>query len=253
MSRCFSALLGFLLSFGLACHAAAEVHSSRDLPEKYRRAPYALMSLSVGAPNDGWQLRSKRLRRHSWLHIKRHSARASYGHPALVLMLERSARQMARQAPGSVLLVGDLSYKHGGPIAGHHSHESGRDADVAFFVKDRHDHSRILDHFVAFDGDGQAKDGSGLVFDDYRNWLLVQLWLKDHRATIQNVFISTPLRARLLRFASSHRSFAKYADDAAVLLHQPRNAEDHDDHFHVRIYCPKNQTPLCVQNVAVSD
>ncbi len=246
--------LCLLLSMGLSPRPAlASPRSNLDLPQPFRRSPYTLMSLSVGSPTNGWQLRSKRLRSNTVLHVKRGSGSASYGHPALVLMLERSARQLARQSPGSVLLVGDLSHKYGGPIAGHRSHESGRDGDVGFFVRDRRDRPRTLDHFVAFDENGKAKDDSGLVFDDYRNWLLVQLWLKDHRATIQHVFVATHLRRRLLRFAASHRLFAKYVDDAAALLHQPRNASDHDDHFHVRIRCPHRQAPLCVENVTITD
>jgi penicillin-insensitive murein endopeptidase len=211
------------------------------------------MSLSVGSPTNGWQLRSKRVDSGGALRVKRGTGKATYGHPALVLMLERSARAVARQAPGSVLLVGDLSYKYGGPIAGHRSHESGRDADVGFFVRDRRDRPRNLDRFVAFDAEGKAADGSGRLFDDYRNWLLVQLWLKDHRATIQHVFVASHLRSRLLRYAASHKLFRKYVDDAAALLLQPQNAANHDDHFHVRIRCPKRQRPFCVEHVGVSD
>jgi len=243
-------LLAAVFVFG---SADAGAHSNLDLPPQYRRHPYTLMSLSVGSPTNGWQLRSKRLCSGPELKIKRGSRTAAYGHPALVLMLERSAKQMARQAPGSVLLVGDLSKKHGGPIAGHRSHESGRDADVGFFVLDRHNRPRLLDKFVRFDADGKAPVDGGLVFDDYRNWLLVQLWLKDHRATIQYVFVATHLRRRLLKFAASHRAFARYADQAAALLRQPANAQDHSDHFHVRIHCPKRQHPLCVENVSVGD
>ena len=32
-----------------------------ELPERYRKKPYSLMSLSVGYPNRGWQVRAKRL------------------------------------------------------------------------------------------------------------------------------------------------------------------------------------------------
>lgn len=216
----------------------------RKLPDKYRRAPYSLMSLSVGHPNDGWQKRAIRLKRRSYLHIKKGSASSSWGHPALVKMLLRSSRDVSRTVKGSVMLVGDVSRKSGGPLAGHHSHQSGRDADVAFYAKNKKGKTVRLSRFVAFDGDGNAKDNSGLVFDDWRNWLLVQSWITDHRAGLSHIFVSRPLKARLLAFARK-RASKEHVQAALRLLKEPKNADAHDDHFHVRIACPKKQSDIC--------
>ncbi|HEX9620268.1 MAG TPA: penicillin-insensitive murein endopeptidase [Polyangiaceae bacterium] len=232
---------------------AARGRSDQDLPEKFRKSPYTLMSLSVGSPIDGWQLRAKKLRPDSRLRVKPGSRNDTYGHPALVLMLQRSARQMAREAIGAVMVVGDLSGKHGGPLAGHRSHQSGRDADVGFFVLDARGRPKTLDRFVAFDGEGRAKDGSGLRFDDHRNWLLIQMWLRDARAEVKYVFVASSLRRRLLAFAEARPAFRKYVGAAAKLLIQPRNSSAHDDHFHVRVACPAGQEALCLERVAVSD
>lgn len=257
--------LGFLVTIALASLftvfssrgqmsiAAAQPRSERELPDEYRRAPYAKMSLSVGSPTAGWQLRAKRIRASNVVHIKDPSRGFVYGHPALVLMLRRSAAQLVKQAPGSKLLVGDLSSEAGGPIPGHRSHQSGRDVDVGFFAIGPDGKPRQLEHFVAFDEQGRARDGSGLAFDDYRNWLLVQLWLQEHRAAISHVFVSTPIRHRLLAYARSRPAFRKFYDAAATLLKQPQNASAHDDHFHLRIACPKRQLPLCVEHARVSD
>ena len=127
-----------------ALSAAGRTRTDADLPAPYRRSPYALMSLSVGLPNAGWQIRAKQLKKSPSLWIQDKSVPYSYGHPALVLMLNRTAKQIARQNPGSVLLVGDLSREYGGPPAGHRSHQSGRDADVGFFVTDAK--GRLLAH-----------------------------------------------------------------------------------------------------------
>ncbi len=224
---------------------SAPASGSRVLPKRFTRSPYSLMSLSVGHPNNGWQVRARRLREKTYLHIKQGSRPNSYGHPALVLMLERSAHEVARAAPGAVMLVGDLSREPGGPLPGHRSHQSGRDADVAFYVRDAKGRPAKLTHFVTFDGNGRATDGSGLVFDDERNWLLVQAWLTDHRAGILHVFISTPLRARLLAYAAAHDALRAYVNEAAALLHQPEDSTPHDDHFHVRIACPRDQDEIC--------
>jgi penicillin-insensitive murein endopeptidase len=246
-----AALAGALVA--LVTQALAGPKTDADLPERFRKSPYSLMSLSVGAPANGWQLRAKKLRPSPSLRLKAGSGGAVYGHPALVLMLQRTATQMAREAPGSILLVGDLSTEFGGPLAGHRSHQSGRDADVGFFAVDARGRPRQLDRFVAFDSNGNAKDRSGLHFDDYRNWLMVQMWLRDQRAVVKYVFISTPLRQRLLDFARRRPAFRKYADAAALLLLQPHNSSAHDDHFHVRIACPARHEGLCVEQGHVND
>ncbi|MEB2311788.1 MAG: penicillin-insensitive murein endopeptidase [Polyangiaceae bacterium] len=246
-----SALVVMAASVALA--PSARAGSERELPKEYRRAPYSLMSLTVGHPNDGWQVRAKRLKRTRSLVIKPSSAAHCYGHPALVLMLRRSAAELARAARGSVMVVGDLSRAEGGPLSGHHSHQSGRDADVAFYVKDASGKPVVLDHFVKFDARGRAADGSGLVFDDWRNWLLVLSWLRDGRAGLSHVFVASWLKHRLIAFAESRKDFAGYVPAALRLLHQPPNAEAHDDHFHVRISCPKRQLGLCKEESRAAD
>lgn len=228
-----------------AANVAGRIRTDADLPAPYRRSPYALMSLSVGLPNAGWQLRAKQLKKGPSLWIQDKSVPYSYGHPALVLMLNRTAKQMARQNPGSVLLVGDLSREYGGPLAGHRSHQSGRDVDVGFFVTDAKGRPVNSQRLRTFDQQGRARDGSGLRFDDYRNWLLVQLWLKDSRAQLEHVFVASHLRQRLLDFARARPAFSKYVDDASSFLRQPSRGLPHDDHFHVRIACPERQRALC--------
>jgi penicillin-insensitive murein endopeptidase len=239
-------LAGLLCGGALLAATAFAKHSDDQLPERFRASPYSIMSLSVGAPQKGWQLRSKRLNSTPYLTVKSGSENSVYGHPALVLMLERTAKQMVRNVDSEPLLVGDLSLEFGGPLYGHKSHQSGRDADVGFFALDSKGRTKKLEHFVAFDAQGRAKDRSGLVFDDYRNWLMVLSWLKDERADIRHVFVEAHLRRRLLEFARARPAFAGYVDAAAKFLLQPQNADPHDDHFHVRIRCPKRQTGLCV-------
>ena len=219
--------------------------ADRRLPKKFRKSPFHLMSLSVGYPNQGWQLRAKKLKSRPYLKIKSGSRANVYGHPALVLMLYRSAREVARSARGAVMLVGDLSAKGGGPLSGHHSHQSGRDADVAFFAQDKRGRPVKLKRFVAFDGRGRAKDASGYRFDDHRNWLLVLSWVRDKRAGLSHIFVSRPLRKRLLAYGAKRARYKKYMADVARLLKQPPRAAAHDDHFHVRIDCPRHQKELC--------
>ncbi len=99
--------------------------------------------------------------------------------------------------------------------------------------------------FVPYGSDGKATDGSGLVFDDALNWQLVETMARDSRADIDMVFISRPLRARLLAFAAKKKRPQKYVDLVTKLFMQPEDAEPHNDHFHVRIKCPKGQEEIC--------
>jgi penicillin-insensitive murein DD-endopeptidase len=247
VSRALRVACAALLLAALAgpAPAFARERTNAELPAAYRRSPFAMMSLSVGSPTNGWQIRAKKLKASENLWIQNKSVPYSYGHPALVLMLYRTAKQMAHQTPGSVLLVGDLSREFGGPLAGHRSHQSGRDADVGFFVTDEKGRPLNSQKLRTFDSQGRARDGSGLRFDDYRNWLLVQLWLKDNRADLEYVFVASHLRRRLLEFAQKRPAFRKYVADAAQFLRQPSNGLPHDDHFHVRIACPDKQRGLC--------
>jgi len=239
-------LLGAGLVFAALSIAGAAL-SARGftLPSKFTQGRFALLSLTIGHPNDGMQVRAKRLTKTKELFVRKSSGERNYGHPALVLMLWRSASDVAKAAPGSVLLAGDLSYRDGGPISGHRSHQSGRDADIGFYVVDGKGKRLPSREFVAFDAEGNAKNGGKLHFDDERNWMLVESWAKDRRAGLSHIFVSDPLKGRLLRFARSRPRFAPYAERAAALLKQPEKGEDHSDHFHVRITCPKDQIEIC--------
>jgi penicillin-insensitive murein endopeptidase len=239
-------MLPFLCALAGLCLAAPALAERKGaLPARFYRAPFAMMSLSVGAPDNGWQLRAKKLKPTPFLKIKANSRQNAYGHPSLVLMLQRSSRDVSNAGKGAVMLVGDLSSEGGGPLAGHVSHQSGRDADVGFYVIDQNGKSQLLDRFVAFRGDGTSAGDPGLRFDDWRNWLLLQSWVRDRRAGLSHVFVSRPLRQRLLAFAAKNPSYARYVGEATALLKQPEDAAAHDDHFHVRVACPSSQAEIC--------
>jgi penicillin-insensitive murein endopeptidase len=57
-----------------------------------------------------------------------------YGIRELTGLVQRVSETLEREFPGTVLLLGDLSGRGGGFISEHHSHRSGRDVDLAFFI-----------------------------------------------------------------------------------------------------------------------
>lgn len=169
-----------------------------------------------------------------------------WGLPALVKMLERSAKVVAKKHPGAVLGAGDLSRKNGGDIFLHRSHESGRDADIAFYVTDVRGKSFLADEFVRFEGSIESSSHQGVRFDVAKNWALVQAWLEDPVARVSHIFVADPLRRMLLAYAKPRVSPALY-NRAALAMMQPSNALPHDNHFHVRISCPAEMKKSCVE------
>lgn len=203
------------------------------------RAAAAPVAQSVGSPNEGHLVGGVKLEPKPYLRVlPGHEER--WGLPELVGMLDRSAKRVERRFPGSALGVGDLSRRGGGDVMGHHSHESGRDADVAFYLRDARGRQVLAPHLAAIDEKGRATSLPGATFDDARNWALVEAWLTDPQTRINRVFVAEHLRDRLLAHARRAGASAATRARAAEVLFQPKTSS-HDDHFHVRIGCPRNQ------------
>jgi penicillin-insensitive murein endopeptidase len=152
-----------------------------------------------------------------------------------------------RQFPDAVLYVGQLSRAGGGDIDRHRSHESGRDADVGFFLRNAADRQLPPPHFVTVRPDGTTPSWPGAYFDDAKNWALVAALVTDPEAHVTHVFVAAPLRSRLLAYAERIAAPIMVRMRAAEAMQQPHAAMPHDDHFHVRIACPTHMTS-CVEN-----
>ncbi|MBI4954755.1 MAG: penicillin-insensitive murein endopeptidase [Myxococcales bacterium] len=215
--------------------AAAQAEGAHPKGEK--RPPAEPPSVSVGSPNHGVLVGGRRLEHAAHLRVV---GAARWGLPELVGMLERGAARVARRFPKSVLTVGDLSRRGGGEVGGHNSHESGRDADVAFYLE-RRGKAFVAPRFATIDATGRALRMPGVEFDDARNWALVEAWLSDPEARVLQIFVVDHLRTRLLAYAARSGASASLQARAAAALLQPRHATPHDNHFHVRIACPRGQ------------
>lgn len=212
--------------------------------QKKLRGPH-----SIGAPNAGRLVGGVRLKPSRHLRVRKGAS--AWGLPALVHLLQRAAGAVAKRHGGSVMLVGDLSAKNGGALFGHNSHQSGRDADIGFYVANSKGRPATIDRFVAFGGDGRARDGSWPRFDDARNWALVEALLEDRRAEVRYIFVSSALRARLLAHAAKKRVRKDLVARAAAALIHPAGVDVHDDHFHVRLACPEKARDVCVEDSVV--
>jgi penicillin-insensitive murein DD-endopeptidase len=171
--------------------------------------------------------------------------RARFGTEELVRLVEGAAAAVRRQDRGARLMVADLSQRRGGPFEHHGSHQSGRDVDLAFFMRDRDGRSVDPVDFVAFDHNGYSVDPPlAYRFDAARNWALVAALLASDRAEVQWIFVAEHLKRLLLDYAAASGARPALVARARQVLRQP-GAKSHWDHFHVRVRCPAEGGQIC--------
>lgn len=207
---------------------------------------------SIGSPTEGRLVGGAHLEETPYLRILPVYAGGDvrWGLEPLVAMIDRAGRAVRHQFPDAILLVGQLSRAGGGDIDRHRSHESGRDADIGFFLRGAADKQLLPSHFVRVGTDGASTGWPGAYFDDAKNWALVAAMVSDPQAHVSHLFVAAPLRARLLSYAEKVGAPISVRMRAAEAMQQPRGALPHDDHFHVRIACPIHMAG-CVENPSV--
>lgn len=226
-------ILLFLLTALTATQAAASSYCS-DEPRPASR------SASFGRASRGWLKGGVPLVDGASARVlpRRHKERClHYGTERLVRALARAGAEVqARYEDSPPLGVGDLSRAAGGPIPPYsRSHQSGRDADLAFYVLEQ-GRSVPADDLVRIGPSLKDPDGR-LVFDVARNWRLVEALLSDDTIEVRWLFVSEPLKRALLDEAKRRGAAQAMLEKAAQVLHQPSDAPPHDDHFHLRIGC----------------
>ena len=227
----FSALVA-LAAIGQNADAAPDKQTTLDEP------PLSLGYTNAGKLVGGRLFRETPFMSRVQVHRK---SKVSWALPNLLTVLNRAARVVARKFPGSVLEIGELSRKDGGRITSHLSHQSGRDADVGFFLTDLDGAPLRAPRFLRCEGTGDGRDDPTVRFDDQRNWEFVRALLEDTNEEVRQIFIYAPLRARLLAYAAKVKAPRQLRAKAAAAMMQPINALPHDDHFHIRISCPFDQ------------
>ena len=226
---------------GATAHLAAPAAPQRSAPGR-----------SIGSPTEGHLIGGAHLTDAPYLRqypVYGHGD-VRWGLEPLVGLIDRAAKLVRKQYPDAVLSFGHLSKAGGGELDRHASHESGRDADVGFYVKNAAGKSILSDHMVAFVGDGTAPSWPGAHFDDARNWALVAAIVGDGHARVTHLFVATPIRERLLAYAAKIGAPPSLRSRASEVLAQPHGALPHDDHFHVRISCPPGNDKCVEQPVA---
>jgi penicillin-insensitive murein endopeptidase len=198
-------------------------------------------SISVGKPNHGYLIDGARLPDHGEgyttrdLWILRDNR---YGTDELVDLVTGVARRMASRIKDVKIVVADMSSKGGGgSFEFHRSHQSGRDVDLLYYMRDAAGKPFEPDAMHKFDAQGRASDGSGLVVDVPRTWQLVKELVAAPEAPVQYIFMYEPIAVLLCEHAKKVGEPDDVIARVRKALRQPGDSARHDDHMHVRVYC----------------
>lgn len=171
---------------------------------------------------------------------------AQYGTDELVGLITHAGHLVATRSVGDRIGVADLSIGGGGRSSYHRSHQTGRDADLLFMVRDTRGQAVELTEMRHFGADGGTVDaGPRLFFDPVRTWIVVRALLEAPGPGVKHLFIYAPLRDQLLDHARAIGEPDSLVAWAGAVLSQPGDSAPHDDHLHVRIYCPEGDS-TCV-------
>ncbi|MBM4371566.1 MAG: penicillin-insensitive murein endopeptidase, partial [Deltaproteobacteria bacterium] len=202
------------------------------------RARAPLVSRSVGRATQGHLESAATLPSHGpgWRLLPVVTERGTpHATDALVRLLRDAAARTARRHPGAVLEIGNASRSSGGPIVQSHSHQAGRDVDVAFLFVDELGLPVRGGRLRSCDPRGRC--GGEVRLDVAATWTFVRWMLASDAPVVQWMFVSEGVKALLLAEARRRREPGWLTGRAEVVLHQPSDSKPHDDHFHVRIHC----------------
>ncbi len=210
-------------------------------------------SVSIGTVTDGHIVNALALPlpgRTYGILPRQYQRRLTYGSEELIEGIVAASEYVEQVHPGAVLWLGNIGRRGGGDIPWSVSHNAGRDADLAFYTLDPDGNEVMPPDLLHYRGNGRSREYGGYYrFDDARNWALVKALVLSETMQIQYLFISNPLRERLLDHARSVREPGWLVDRAGLLLRQPGPEIPHDDHLHIRAFCSRFDVTGGCQNI----
>ncbi len=161
------------------------------------------------------------------------SRNRNFGHPRLVALIERLARE-ARADGWPGLLVGDLAQPRGGPMrTGHASHQIGLDVDI--WLTPMPERRLSEEERETLPAVSMLREGTRTV--DPARFGPPQVALIRRAASypeVARIFVHPGIKQALCEAAGADRGW----------LAKVRPWWGHDSHFHIRLRCPEGE-PLC--------
>jgi len=154
----------------------------------------------------------------------------------LIAVIKKGVQKLQQEFPDTEpIQLGDLSARSGGHVGSHESHQCGVDGDIRFLSKDHHIQP---DNGTGFEEQFVINGKLSPNFDLARNWALITGFLATGR--VNRIFMATPIKKGLCSYATSinQKTLFKNAFRHLQVL------ENHTDHMHLRITCPRN-SPQC--------
>jgi len=166
----------------------------------------------------------------------RSSSKQVYGTQFMLDLIQKAAQAADKQFPGRPpVSVGNISKKLGGK-AGHASHQTGLDVDIAFPRRS----SKSTQFWSPLQGGGLSGD-----MDTERFWSFTKNLVCAKRAsngdskTVIAIFVDRQIKAQICRFAQEKGEDLKHSSSCAYqTLRSFYHWAGHKNHIHVRLHCP---------------
>jgi murein endopeptidase len=152
--------------------------------------------------------------------------------------LKLCAKRVRDQMPGSHdILIGDLSRPGGGRFPPHHGHQSGREADVGYYLASMQQNATM--HRVKPE-----------EVDIPRTWALMKCFITADE--VVRMYVDRGIQNRMVEWLRARRvipekDILKLFEVAGGQDPLIRHARKHDTHIHVRFACDAGDD-ACVEN-----
>lgn len=169
----------------------------------------------------------------SGLRIMRPQRNTHFASNELIYILKLMGQFTVKNIPGMQVTVGDLSYKNGGRLGTHKSHQNGLDADIAFYFKKKGLQGRFA----------SAVNKNA----PHQDWMLEEQWEMFKRLVntklIDRIFIHRVLKKEIcgLAIKKGEISADQKSGDVYQTLRRLIPDTQHNNHFHLRVKCSKAQ------------
>lgn len=187
-------------------------------------------SESIGSANRGRLVNAEQLPSHSGYRLR--DADRAWGTNETIAYMTGAFDYMRETFPDAPRVrVHDLSYRQGGRMRGHRSHQSGRDADISLYQ------TRCSGGTCPF------RDVSPSRLDVRLQWALLRYWIR--RDQVEYIFLDYELQEPLYEYVRDVRGATEEQLDEwfqyphgrraarGLIRHEP----NHADHIHVRFSC----------------